>query len=314
MNLTIAEVMGGLGNQMFIYAFARAQQLACGGRCVLVDRQDDSAAHAVCGLEKLCISPEVELIRDKDYMKASMPMANAFRSLALRYETRRGGMMSRDWSGFEKCICPLLNRIGVHFATEGFLPCSRHTEKLLAWGYFQAEQYFIPYSENIRRELQPRPEYIPNDEFARQLAKANRAGRTVCVHARRGDYLNPENAALQVCTTAYYRRAITAARQALPDAVFVFFSDDPDWARENLQAQGSPALYAPAGGSAVGDLALMQQCSDFIISNSTYSWWAQYLGSAPHKQVFAPDRWYAGGKRTALYLPGWQLVDTVEKT
>ena len=90
----------------------------------------------------------------------------------------------------------------------------------------------------------------------------------------------------------------------------MFFSDDPDWVRENLQMPGQKTLYAPAGGTAVGDLALMQQCSDFIMSNSTYSWWAQYLGSAPQKQVFAPCRWYAGGKQTALYQPFWHLIET----
>ena len=120
----------------------------------------------------------------------------------------------------------------------------------------------------------------------------------------------PENAALQVCTPDYYRRALAAAAAALPGATFVFFSDDPDWVRENLQVPGQKTLYAPAGGTAVGDLALMQQCSDFIMSNSTYSWWAQYLGSAPQKQVFAPCRWYAGGKQTALYQPFWHLIET----
>ena len=84
MNQTVAEVMGGLGNQMFIYAFARAQQLAYGGRCVLVDRQDGPVAHAVCALQLLCISPEVEICRDADYMKTALPLPNALRSLALR--------------------------------------------------------------------------------------------------------------------------------------------------------------------------------------------------------------------------------------
>ena len=200
MNQTVAEVMGGLGNQMFIYAFARAQQLAYGGRCVLVDRQDGPVAHAVCALQLLCISPEVEICRDADYMKTALPLPNALRSLALRCETKRGGMMSRDWSGFERRICPILNRFGVHFATEGYLACRRSTQNLLAWGYFQGEEYFVPYTETIRRELRPRPENIPQNEFAAALAEANRAGRTVCVHARRGDYLKPENAALQVCT------------------------------------------------------------------------------------------------------------------
>ena len=46
-----AELAGGLGNQMFIYAFARALGLRCGEPVTLLDRQDwrDGApAHTVC--------------------------------------------------------------------------------------------------------------------------------------------------------------------------------------------------------------------------------------------------------------------------
>ena len=61
-------------------------------------------------------------------------------------------------------------------------------------------------------------------------------------------------------------------------------------------------------GTAVDDLALMQLCHGFVVSNSTYSWWAQYLAEAPDKQVWAPDRWYAHTKDSALYLDGWKLI------
>ena len=34
-----AELTGGLGNQMFVYAFARALSLRCGEGLVLIDRK-----------------------------------------------------------------------------------------------------------------------------------------------------------------------------------------------------------------------------------------------------------------------------------
>ena len=54
---------------------------------------------------------------------------------------------------------------------------------------------------------------------------------------------------------------------------------------------------------------LMALCRGFILSNSTYSWWAQYLAD-PDRTVWAPDRWYAHTKHTALYQPGWQRIRT----
>ena len=78
-------------------------------------------------------------------------------------------------------------------------------------------------------------------------------------------------------------------------------------AQANLTTCGLPAVFLPRG-EAAADLALMQLCHGFVVSNSTYSWWAQYLAEAPDKQVWAPDRWYAHTKDSALYLDGWKLI------
>lgn len=87
------------------------------------------------------------------------------------------------------------------------------------------------------------------------------------------------------------------------------FSDDVDWAKQNLNTADLPAVFAPRG-SAVGDMALMEQCRGFVLSNSTYSWWAQYLAKTSDKLVLAPEKWYAHTKKSALYLPDWQLIET----
>ena len=114
---------------------------------------------------------------------------------------------------------------------------------------------------------------------------------------------------MQVCTPAYYARAAAQVKAARPAAELFVFSDDIAWAQEHLDTAGLPAVFMPQG-AAVDDLALMQLCHGFVVSNSTYSWWAQYLAEAPDKQVWAPDRWYAHTKDSALYLDGWKLVKT----
>lgn len=296
-----AELAGGLGNQMFVYAFARALGLRCREPVTLLDRQDwrDGApAHTVCGLGALCLSPEVANLAEPGFAKTHLPRQNAAKALMIRLE-QKGGMMARDWSGLERAAAPLLNAAGLHFATDGYIPVRRgRSRDFLAWGYFQAEAYFADAAEVIRAEL-------------RTAAPPAFDGGAcpICVHLRRGDYQRPENAVLQVCTPAYYARAVRLAAQRHPGAVLYVFSDDVDWAKANLDTAGLPAVFMPRGDAA-GDLARMQRCRHFILSNSTYSWWAQYLGDAPDKQVYAPDRWYAHTKRTALYQPGWTLVES----
>ena len=178
------------------------------------------------------------------------------------------------------------------------------TRDFLAWGYFQSARYFDDFADEIKAEL--RPKAAPAGELAAAIAAA---AYPAAVHLRRGDYCRPENEILQVCTPAYYARAAAAVKAAHPDATLFVFSDDVDWAKQNLNTADLPAVFAPRG-SAVGDMALMEQCRGFVLSNSTYSWWAQYLAKTSDKLVLAPEKWYAHTKKSALYLPDWQLIET----
>ena len=302
-----AELTGGLGNQMFLYAFARALGLRCGEPVTLLDRQDwrDGApAHTACALAALNIAPEVKILAEPGFAKKHLPRQNAAKALMIKAEQRRG-LMARDWNAFERRRAPLLNLLGLHFATDGYTPVRRGPARdFLAWGYFQSEAYFADYAGVIRRELQAAvPPVGPQAEAIRAAAWP------VALHLRRGDYCDPENAILQVCGPAYYARAAAAVAAAHPDATVFVFSDDIEWARENLGTAGLPAVYMPRGDAA-GDLALMQLCRGFVLSNSTYSWWAQYLAPAADRMVWAPGRWYAHTKQTALYQPYWRRIET----
>ena len=237
---------------------------------------------------------------------------NAAKALMIRHE-QRVGLMDRDWHPFEARMAPMLNAIGLHFATEGFTPAKRgHAKNFLAWGYFQGADYFKDQAETIRAELLP----IENPEHGFTAAAAAFAREIeaspfpVCLHWRCGDYLLPQNAALQVCTPEYYAAACRTVRQSLPQAELFVFSDDPAYVRQHLDAAGLPVHYSTGAKSAAADLALMRRCRAFVLSNSTFSWWGQWLAGVPGRCVIAPDRWYANGKKTALYDHDWTLIPT----
>ena len=42
----------------------------------------------------------------------------------IKYEQHRG-LMARDWHSFEAAAAPLLNAVGLHFATDGYTPARR---------------------------------------------------------------------------------------------------------------------------------------------------------------------------------------------
>lgn len=216
----------------------------------MIDRQDwktGSPAHTALALQALHISSEVQFITDAGFAKQHLPVQNAAKALMIRHE-QCVGLMNRDWHPFEARMAPMLNAIGLHFATEGFTPAKRgHAKNFLAWGYFQGADYFKNQAETIRAELLP----IENPEHGFTAAAAAFAREIeaspfpVCLHWRCGDYLLPQNAALQVCTPEYYAAACRTVCQSLPQAELFVFSDDPAYVRQHLNAAGLPVHYAP---------------------------------------------------------------------
>jgi Glycosyl transferase family 11. len=132
---------------------------------------------------------------------------------------------------------------------------------------------------------------------------------TVCVSVRRGDFLSSKEKGLHfVCGETYFQRAILKAKERIKDPLFIVFSDDVEWCRQSgLFPQDS--IYEKPGYSIPQKLMLMKECQNFIISNSTFSWWAQYLGTDPNKVVIAPSRWKNQGDYSYMYQPFWILVD-----
>jgi hypothetical protein len=92
----------------------------------------------------------------------------------------------------------------------------------------------------------------------------------------------------------YYARCIARMAEHCREPHFFVFSDEPDWARENLPLDG-PATFVDHNGPErdYEDLRLMSLCRHFIIANSSFSWWAAWLSRNPEKLVLAPGRWAA---------------------
>ena len=69
-------------------------------------------------------------------------------------------------------------------------------------------------------------------------------------------------------------------------------------------------MYYEDGTDTVQEkLRMMYSCKHFVISNSTFSWWAQYLSRNPNKIVVSPNRWYNSRFQTALIGKDWILLD-----
>ena len=173
------------------------------------------------------------------------------------------------------------------------------------FGYFQSPAYFENIAEELRAELGPLisgAARIPA-EARRRLERPD----SVAVHVRRKDYL--DHAELRVCGRDYYLRAMEQMRENVPGARFLVFSDDPEWCEASFRGKDQEVFSAggPAG-SPLLDLQSMSLASHHIIANSSYSWWAAWLGKKPGQRVIAPDRWFNDGIKAPIaekLCPGW---------
>ena len=149
-------------------------------------------------------------------------------------------------------------------------------------GYFQSEKYFKQY-ENLIREY-----FEPNDQVKNKLlAKyGNLLNRETCaIHVRRGDYVN--NQYHNVCDLEYYNKAIIKMKELKHIDNFMVFSDDINWCKQNLKG-----LTYIEGNLDIEDIFLMSMCNNFIISNSSFSWWGSWLSTNENKTIISPSKWF----------------------
>jgi Glycosyl transferase family 11 len=184
-------------------------------------------------------------------------------------------------------------------------------------GYFQSPRYFQSMAEELRAELK---ELISRGVHASCVHTSASCGsslesrltqpNSIAVHVRRGDFLRLP--VFHVCDEYYYRRSMEEMRAQVPDARFFIFSDDPAWCHRTFTDPDTEVIDSSAEGNPLHDLYLMSLAGHHIIANSSYSWWAAWLGDKSDQQVIMPGRWYARDIIAPIEdkrLPHWKTID-----
>ncbi|MEL0438983.1 alpha-1,2-fucosyltransferase [Phycobacter sp. K97] len=160
-------------------------------------------------------------------------------------------------------------------------------------GYWQSERYFAGIADRIRSDfIFPEFSNTQNAEMADRIHGCN----AISLHVRRGDYL--ALAAHVLCDQAYYEAALARILDGLSGTPTVFvFSDDPQWAKENLPLPCEKIVVDFNGPETdFEDMRLMTLCQHNIIANSSFSWWAAWLNPNPEKRVTGPAQWFGDPK------------------
>jgi hypothetical protein len=163
-------------------------------------------------------------------------------------------------------------------------------------GYWGNEKYFIENTMLIKNEFTLKDKFKTN-EF-KVLQEEAKTTHSVAMHIRRGDYIQNEKSSkiFNSLTLDYYQNAIEHMSGKVKDIKLLIFSDDIGWVKSNLSFVAEIDhifIDHQLNSKDYLEFSLMCQCKHFIMANSTFSWWAAWLGAKSDSIVIAPYNWYS---------------------
>lgn len=279
--MIVSRILGGLGNQMFQYAFGRALSLKHG-----VPLKLDLSGFATYGLHRF----ELDRVFSLPLQVASQADRRdllGWRSsdLVLRVLARPAFKRLRG------------RRLVIHDRGADAVNYLGSGADSYLFGYWQSEHYFRDYAARIRDDFVFRTPLVgANMDLARRMLDRD----SVSIHVRRGDYVSDPKtrAVLGTCQVEYYLRAIDWLRTRVPEAEWFVFSDDVEWVKESIPLSGNVQYVSHnEGADSFFDMQLMSLCKHHIVANSTFSWWGAWLAKPSTTAiVVAPARWYADAR------------------
>ena len=271
------KLFGGLGNQMFQYAFGKS--LSC--------RLNSSLFFDISFFNIKSYNTTKRLFELKIFdinlscvEEAELPI---FKPILLRivntifYKIGLNGIQTSRYF--------IENKIGYIAST--------HKIKNYCYlsGYWQSFKYFQDI-ENIIREDFRFPEI--KDERNLIIVSQIIVENSVSIHVRRGDFIDQSLTNVHAsCSIDYYNDAINFINKHISSGRFFVFSDDISWAMNNLVLPpNSVPVTGNTGENSFIDMQLMSLCKHNIIANSSFSWWGAWLNNNSNKIVIAPKLWY----------------------
>jgi hypothetical protein len=260
-NKATTFLQGGLGNQLFQYAFYlnskiyNEDNILDVGR-VIYDRQHDN----VSIMHFLDISEGQYIKSGNDLLP--ILIKDSFKGKCVRYIFRKLGIKTGLTSYYD------------YDANSTFEDVPRDATYYV--GYFQFVESAIFSKVVIEKKL--------NKLYPRQLQTYSEcyAGK-VGLHIRRGDFVQSNDPKHDCIGLGFIKSRLNTSKNNV-----VVFSDDIAWCKKNLSDYSSLVFHE--GVSAFDDFLALSQCSEYILSGSTFSWWAAFLFSTSETKIVYPKK------------------------
>lgn len=274
--INIVNIVGGLGNQMFGYAFFLSVKKRYPYALNLLNIEFTVNRHN--GLELFRVFKINDIWRhsiskclDHQMVYRILSINKIIQKNALEYEPEL-----------------IENRCGNSFF----------------YGYWQTEQYFKDIANIVKKKFTFRERIINKRNLL--LANELRNKESISVHIRRGDYLNEDG--WDISGSNYYIDAISYINNTVKNPHFYFFSDDIEWCKSRFTESNYHFIDWNTKKDSWQDMYLMSKCKHNIIANSSFSWWGAYLNSNHNKLVLTPSIWFPNTQSSDIIPSNWIKV------
>ena len=258
--MIITRLAGGLGNQMFQYAFARS----------------------------LSIKYNTNLKIDLSFLKnRNMGPNFTYRN----YELDIFNVVEDFNSTFENCI--RFDEPHLNYSKEIVDNINRQIDKdIMIDGYWQSVKYFEESKSVIKSDFTFKS--LVDDSSVdkiKLMLDDIRSTNSVMLNIRRTDFLN--NDFHGVMGLEYINKSTELLESKIDNPKYFIFSDDIEWCKENIKLNNMVIVdHSYKGDRFSYYLQLMKECKNFIIPNSSFAWWSAWLSDSPNKIVIAPKKWF----------------------
>ena len=278
--MIVCRLWGGLGNQLFQYAFAYTVAKNTGQNLMLDVSFFEKQTLRGYKLNQFNIK-ENEIIDIDEIPKRIISMKN-----------KGINKLIRIFPDFFLQVYPqwwYLKETRYKYKHVNYDRLKKHNVYLD--GYWQCEKYFAELREDLIEQFQ-----LTKDLSNQAKAIKNRINTTksVSVHIRRGDYTKIRYSRhLYLLEKEYFYKALDEINQIVNNPTIFFFSDDIEWVKKEFGINSQYEFIQLTGENAdLEEFTLMRQCNHNIISNSTFSWWAAWLNTNSNKIIISPERYF----------------------
>lgn len=286
--MKIVRVLGGLGNQMFQYAFYLSLLEKGFDAKIDITQLRNYKLHNGYELENIFnINPQIATY--DEVKKLSRNRKNEMISKLCRkfLPEKSFEYLEKSYSIYDEGV---YNTIGDTYY-QGYW----HNEK-----YFNGIKNIVIKNFTLKHEFENR-----NLEILQEIENRN----SVSIHVRRGDYVNHPYLS-NICNDEYYSNAISKIQSIINKPIFYIFSDDIEYCKVLFQSLNAIYINHNNEKNSHYDMFLMSKCKHNIIANSSFSWWGAWLNCNPNKIVIGPSKWNFRDKKFDILPEKWLKIET----